>query len=104
MGFVLGPGSGERSWRKALEKFGHRADLWAQLGLGLHFTSVAYNVYVSSLLSFLLRLEVLPEAWASVEAAALRRMVPGLAKWILPEDVHVLRRHHGMPHEFADMH
>jgi hypothetical protein len=85
-------------------KFGHRADLWSQVGLGLHFTSVAFNVYVSSLLGFLLQLEVLPEAWDSVEAAALRRMVPGPAKWILPEDLHVLRRHHGMPHDFANMH
>ena len=40
-----------------------RSELWASLGLGLHFTSVAYNVYITSVLGFLLQLEVLPEEW-----------------------------------------
>jgi hypothetical protein len=103
LGFTLGPGREDRSWRKAMLQYSCRADLWAQLGLGLHFTSVAYNVYIASLLGFLLQLEVLPEEWESVEAAALRRLVPGPAKWILPKDLHALRCHHGLPHEFADM-
>ncbi len=84
-------------------QYTRRTDLWAQLGLGLHYTSVAYNVYIASLLGFLLQLEVLPDAWVSVEAAALRRLVPGPAKWILPADLHALRSHHGLPQEFADM-
>ena len=104
LGFVLGPGRGTRAWLKALQQYERRAELWAQLGLGLHFTAVAYNVYVASLLGFLLQLEVLPEEWESAEAVALCRMVPGPAKWALPADLHVLRRHFGMPHEFTDMH
>jgi exonuclease III len=103
LGFTLGPDSRDRSWRKALIQYSSRADLWAQLGLGLHYTSVAYNVYIASLLGFLLQLEVLPEEWESVEAAALRRLVPGPAKWVLPADLHALRTHHGLPHEFSDM-
>jgi hypothetical protein len=103
LGFSLGPGSEGRSWKKAMVQYSSRADLWAQLGLGLHYTSVAYNVYIASLLGFLLQLELLPEEWESVEAAALRRLVPGPAKWILPADLHALRVHHGLPHEFTDM-
>jgi hypothetical protein len=103
LGFTLGPESQGRSWRKAMLQYTRRTDLWAQLGLGLHFTSVAYNVYIASLLGFLLQLETLPDAWSSVEAAALRRLVPGPAKWILPTDLHALRSHHGLPQEFADM-
>jgi hypothetical protein len=103
LGFTLGPQSQGRSWRKAMAQYTSRTDLWAQLGLGLHFTSIAYNVYIASLLGFLLQLEVLPEEWESVEAAALRRLVPGPARWILPADLHALRIHHGLPHDFADM-
>ena len=103
LGFVLGPGGRSRCWQKALDKYTSRADLWAQLGLGLHYTTVAYNVYVASLLTFLLQLEVLPEDWEHTEAAALRRLVPGPAHWVLPADLRALRRHYGMPQEFADM-
>ena len=49
LGFTLGPDSGARYCQNALEKFQQRADLWALLGFGLHFTSMAYNVYVASL-------------------------------------------------------
>jgi hypothetical protein len=103
LGFVLGPEGSGKTWCKALEKMRLRSELWASLGLGLHFTSVAYNVYITSVLGFLLQLEVLPEEWPACEAAALKRLVPGPARWVRPQDLHTLRQHHGMPHEFADM-
>ncbi len=103
LGFTLGPDSRDRSWRKALVQYTHRSELWAQLGMGLYYTSVAYNIYIASLLGFLLQLEVLPDGWEAVEAAALRRLVPGPARWILPADLHALRIHHGLSAEFTDM-
>jgi exonuclease III len=103
LGFTLGPDSHGRSWKKAMEQYTRRSELWAQLGMGLHYTSIAYNTYIASLLGFLLQLELLPEEWHSVEAAALRRLVPGPARWILPADLHALRLHHGLPQEFANM-
>ena len=103
LGFVLGPEAGDRTWQKALAQYSKRVELWSQLGLGLHFTTVAYNVYIASLLSFLLQLEVVPVAFRALEASALRRLVPGPAQWILPADLHALRRHYGMPHDFADI-
>ena len=103
LGFALGPDAGTRVWRKAFAQYERRATLWAQLGLGLHHTSVAYNVYIASLLGFILQLEVLPANWPSLEAATLRKLVPGPANWILPADLHALRRHHGMPHDFSNM-
>ena len=103
LGFVLGPDAGVRMWTKAFSQYERRTALWAQLGLGLHHTSVAYNVYIASLLGFFLQLEVLPPEWPSLEVAALRKLVPGPASWILPADLHALRRHFGMPHDFADL-
>ena len=103
LGFVLGPEAGDRVWTKAFAKVEKRADLWAQLGLGLHFTSVAYNVYIASLLSFLLQLAVLPASWSALEAAVFRKLVPGPAQWVLPADLHDLHRSHGLPHDFRDL-
>ena len=103
LGFTLGPEAGTRTWTKAFAKYEKRAALWAQLGLGLHHTTVAYNVYIASLLGFLLQLEVLPASWASLEAATFRKLVPGPAHWIMPADLHELSRHHGMPHSFSNL-
>ena len=33
----------------------------------------------------------------------MRRLVPGLASWVRPDDLRALRLHHGMPQGFADM-
>ena len=103
LGFILGPEGRAKTWCKALAKVEVRADLWAALGLGLHFTCVAYNVYIASLMGFLLQLELLPETWPAAEAAALRRLVPGPSSWIRPGDLHSLSRHHGMPQDFANL-
>ena len=103
LGFVLGPEAGGRVWTKAFAQVEKRSALWAQLGLGLHYSSVAYNVYVASPLGFLLQLAVLPESWSALEAAMSRRLVPGPAQWTLPADLHDLRRSHGLPHDFRDL-
>ena len=103
LGFTLGPDAGNRGWTKALAQYGRRAALWSQLGLGLHHASVAYNVYIASVVTFLLQLETLPPEWPALEAAAFRKLVPGPMSWILPSDLHVLGRHHGMPHDFVNL-
>jgi hypothetical protein len=103
LGFMLGPERGESSWDAALRKFQERALLWAGAGLGLYFTTLAYNIYISSVLGFLLQLEPLPTSWDAEERSSLRRLLPGPAQWILPEDVHNLRRSLGFPAEFADL-
>ena len=103
LGFVLGPEGGAKTWSKAIAKVELRSQLWAALGLGLHLTCVAYNVYVASVMGFLLQLELLPPQWAATEARVLRRLVPGPMSWIRPEDLHALHRHHGMPQEFANL-
>ena len=103
LGFVLGPEAGDKSWQRALDKFENRSKLWSTLGLGLHHTTVAYNVYMASLLGFLLHLELLPARWPRTEAEIFRRLVPGPGGWILPKDMHHLSLMFGMPHSFGDM-
>ncbi len=44
---------------------------------GLRLSTVAYNVYIASLLGFVLQVEKLPDAWERAEASVTRRLVPG---------------------------
>ncbi len=43
----------------------------------MHFSTLAYNVYVASVLTFSLQLDRLPLAWPRTEATAFRRLAPG---------------------------
>ena len=103
LGFTLGPEAGHRGWSKTLDKVRERTEAWQSVGLGLHFASMAYNIYVSSLLVFLLQLDVIPPEWSHTEAGVLRKLIPGPAYWILPADLHRLGKDLGMPHNFNRM-
>lgn len=48
LGFVLGPEGADRMWVKAFARYEQRTTFWAQLGLSLHHSSLAYNNYVVS--------------------------------------------------------
>ena len=72
-------------------------------GGGLFLTSVAYSVYIVSVISFLAQLDALPEQrWRSVEAEAINHLVPGASQWGMPSDFHRLRQL-GFPKDFVDM-
>ena len=103
LGFYLGPDAGTRCWDKTLAKVRRRAELWSRLGLGMHFSTLAYNVYVASLLGFLLQLAPLPVEWKSTEISILRRLLPGPGNWVTPSDLHGLKDVLGMPHNVACM-
>ena len=50
LGFILGPGRDEKSWTGPLEKLQSRAKEWGQIGGGLLLTTLAYAVYMLSLI------------------------------------------------------
>lgn len=103
LGFCLGPLAEEKAWDKVLTKMAKRATAWGALGLGLHFTTLAYNVYVASVPTFLLQLDRLPSGWRQAEAAAFRRLAPGPGAWVLPKDLHSLKDVFGMPQQFTKL-
>ena len=96
LGFVLGPGRTERSWAKVSDKVLRRAALWGVLELGLRFAAIVYNVYILSMLGFLLQLDVLPCSWPQTEAKAFRLLVRGPGQWAIPEDFRFLKRCFGL--------
>ena len=103
LGFILGPDRAERTWDQACSKALQRARLWRDAGLGLQWSALVYQVYVASVLGFLLQLDRLPSHWESTEASLLRALVPGPYRWCLPADLHGLHRDFGFAREFPDL-
>ena len=74
-----------------MQKFLERATAWGASPAGLFFTSVAYLVYILSVLTFVLQLERVPARWDEVETAAMRKLLPGPGNWCSTFDAHHLR-------------
>jgi hypothetical protein len=72
LGFVLRPVASEQCGLKPWAKLERRAALRAGLGLGLHHTTVADNVFMANLLAFLLQLEPLPSNWQTTDQISSR--------------------------------
>ena len=60
LGFMVGPGASRSSWDKPLKKFATRARIWSSLHLGLPCNALVYNVFVLSVLGFVMQLEPEP--------------------------------------------
>ncbi len=64
---------------------------------------MAYNIYVATVMTFLLQLDRLPQAWPRTDAAALRCLAPGPGNWVMPMDLHALRDSLGLPQQFTKL-
>ena len=84
LGFYVGPGKGDSSWREPLQKFLDRARQWGKLGLGMLLSLQAYQVYISSVLQFVAQLEPLPINFRNIERSATQALLPGPTAWMLP--------------------
>ena len=102
LGLFVGPGKGTLSWQEPLEKFLDRARTWGKQGIGMLLTIQAYQVYVSSVLQFVLQLEDLPENFAAHERKACQSLLPGPTGWMVPNCLKDAK-HVGFPIELADM-
>ena len=102
LGFILGPGAGEDSWRAPLAKMVDRAGAWGALGSGIFYTCEAYRIFVASVVMFVAQLRPLPDAYKSAEAQALSRLFPGPSNWATPAFMARLKSV-GFPCELLDV-
>ena len=70
LGFIVGPDRGEDSWTSPSVKFLDRAKVWRSIGLGMLHTMEAYQVFISSVLSFIAQLDELPPSFSVLEKNA----------------------------------
>ena len=103
LGFEEGPGKGDKSWNKAGDKFTQRANAWSKLGAGLQFSTIAYNTFCTTVLSYIGQLEHPPVDVYGREKQALRRMAPGPGNWITPQDCWHLKESYGLSKSFDSL-
>jgi len=97
LGFFVGPGKGNRSWKRPLEKYYRKAKEWGGIGTGLNMAMAAYNIYVLPTLLFIAQLEGVPREFARWEAKALGAMSKGPRGWSDTEMFKSLKEWFGMP-------
>ena len=95
LGFVLGPGKGSSSWDKPLCKFRDRVHRWKQIGGGMQYAALAYNVFALSTLLYVAQLEQVPEFVLKEERKLVVSMFPGPGNWITAEDLWTLKEAFG---------
>ena len=60
LGHEIGPGKGHTSWTSALAKAASRVQQWDWATLGLYFSTLVWNTFVISTLTFVAQLEAPP--------------------------------------------
>ncbi|CAK0854785.1 unnamed protein product [Prorocentrum cordatum] len=60
LGFEVGPGREEFSWRTPFRKFCERVDIWKAIGAGHRLAVAAYRVYIITVRLFVAQLERVP--------------------------------------------
>ena len=104
LGFVIGPGRSDKSWKKPAAKYMERCDIWAGRGHGLQYSALEYNCFVISVLSYTAQLEAPPHWVLALEGEVLRRMAPGpFNKWASSEDLWHLRDAFGFSISFKSL-
>ena len=72
LGFMVGPGKGDKSWEEPSRKYLQRCRSWAGQGVGMHYHTVAYNTFAVSMLSYVGQLEQVPSATLVQESRGLQ--------------------------------
>ena len=57
LGFMMGPGKGDSSWRQPMAKYRERIKLWKDMPLGLHWDARIYNTFLLPILMYVAQLE-----------------------------------------------
>ena len=103
LGFMIGPGAGQSSWTKPLDKFVARAGQWASLHLGLFYNMTIFRPFIASVLTFVMQLEPLPDEFHGKYQEVLRRLAPGPGNWATFNDLTHLQSAYAFPLEFPDL-
>ena len=103
LGFKTGPGKATSSWEKPLDKYQARAKQWRNLGAGMQYATLAYNVFVISTALYVAQLEPVPHRALEMERRAIATLLPGPHDWITPKDAWYLHDAYGQTKSFASL-
>jgi len=104
LGFSVGPSRCGKSWQKPLHKFLSRCESWGRMGLGLMFSTIAYNTFASSTLAFVAQLAEPEPGVFAAEKKGITKMLPGPGNWCQEQDAFYLKELYGQKYSFRSMH
>ena len=101
LGFVEGPERGKKTYDKPAHKFIKRCNQWGGMGVGLQYTTVAFNTFAASTLAFVAQLESPTEEVIEAEKSGVRKCLPGPGNWYRScQDPYFLKEVYGQKHSF----
>jgi hypothetical protein len=103
LGFFMGPGKDDQSWRAPMRKFRERVGMWRNLPLGLFWDTRVCNTFCLPVLTYVAQLETPPQ-WVLAEVDyCLHKLAPGPAKWATTQDLHLLKQRFGLSASFGNL-
>ena len=103
LGFQMGPGKGDSSWRKPWQKYNARLDQWSDQPLGLHWTAQVYNTFALPTLGYISQLETPPEWVLEGAQRSLSRVAKGPGSWATASDLWTLQEAFGLTTSFNNL-
>ena len=103
LGYVEGPGKQDKGWEKPIKKYVDRCANWAATGGGLQYSTVAYNTFAISVLTFVSQLELPPKTATDAKQKCIRVMLPGPGNWCTSQDTFFLREFYGQHKSFQSL-
>ena len=103
LGFEVGPGKGNSSWDAPIKKYLSRCNSWSTRAMGLHYATMAHNVYAFSTLTYIAQLENLPGALHDTILKGINKFIPGPGNWISIEDVVFFKELYGQSSSFKSI-
>ena len=91
LGIWLGPQAHLQQWVEQTTKYASRADRWNAAGSGLHYTIRIYNVFVFSVLSYIMQFADPPDSLLDDECKCIRKFAKGPGNWMRVQDIQDLR-------------
>ena len=92
LGIGVGPEGHSLSWTSVLQKFESRRLYVRSLGLGLAATSLLYNMFAVTVLSYVAQVRPIPTGALSIEQRHLPLIIPARGNWISTDALFNLRQ------------
>jgi len=103
LGFYVGPGKSDLSWKKPMDKFKERVSMWKDQPLGLFWDARVFNTFAIPILSFVAQLEDPPEWVMQGIETSLRKVAKGPGGWASPKDLWAFKEAFGMQASFQNL-
>ena len=103
LGYFMGPGKGDSSWRETYKKYMKRVGMWQDQPLGLFWDARAYNVFTITVLGYVALQEAPPDWVLNGIKASLSKVAKRPNEWASKEDLWTLKESFWLQESFRKL-